>query len=96
MTTLFSLHAVMSIGILLTPFLIIIVTIFNLLFNLFRRIFGRRISKQPDDLDSTYKSNDWIISIFRSLAVIIAMLYIIYVFSFIPHNIPIKHTELLL
>lgn len=35
MTTLFSLHAVMSIGILLTPFLIIIVTIFNLLFNLF-------------------------------------------------------------
>jgi hypothetical protein len=74
------LYAFISIGILLTPFLIIIVTIFNLLFNLFRRIFNRRISKRPEDLDLTYKSSDWIISIVTSLAIIIAMLYIIYVF----------------
>lgn len=78
MTNVTLLQAAMGVGILLTPFLIIILTIFALLFNLLHRIFTRRIGKRLGDLDSIDKSIIWMISMVASLAIIAAMLYAVY------------------
>ena len=68
------LQAAMGVGILLMPFLVILLTIFVLLFNLSHRILSRRIPN-PDPAE---KSEAWTLSMFISLAIVAAILYAVY------------------
>jgi succinate dehydrogenase/fumarate reductase cytochrome b subunit len=74
------LQAAIAAGILLMPFLFIILAVFVLLFHLFNGIFRIRIGKRLGDLDSIDRSIIAVISFVTSLAIIAAILYVIFEF----------------